>query len=176
MSEPSFALSEKEATLSNINLRTERHGDEKVRAVDISIETRAENTILDALAKGLKESFFRKPGKGEQPDLPNISPNNLTQVSHPFLGPQKLPQHSFEGYELEIAGLLDHVEPVLLVDVKLKKFEFKPLEGGFVHLEFTASASDITAEELLQLNEAQLRETARITLKRPDEQEQKQAA
>ncbi|KRD71404.1 hypothetical protein [Lysobacter sp. Root96] len=175
MTTPDFALIEREARITNINLRTERHGDDKVRAVDLSIETRAENTLLDSFSKGLKESFFRKPGKGEQQDLPNISPQQLTQVIHAFLGAQKLP-HTFEGYELEIVGLLEKDEPTTLVDVKLKKFEFAMLEGGFIELSFTASASHITGDELLELDAAQLREVNRISVVRPAEQEQKQAA
>ena len=175
MAMPNFALTKKEARITNINLRVEHHGDENKRGVDLTIATRAENMILDSFDRGLKETFFRKPGKGEQPDLPNISENKLTQVAYSYLSEQKLP-HTFEGYEMELAGLLDHIEPVFLADVSLKKFEFKALEGGFLELKFTVSASDITSEELVELDAAQLRGAVRITLKRPDEQEQKQAA
>lgn len=162
-------LNQSEATLGNLNTRIERHGDERELAVDMKFSMKANNSILDSLGKGLRESLFRKPAKGEQQDLPTIG-DTLTAVRHPYLEPMKL-SHEFTGYEVQIDGLLDSTNPLLFVDVKLKKFTIAPLEGGSVELTFTASAN-VDPDELSSLSEALVREDVRLTLTPPSKQEE----
>lgn len=162
-------LNQSEATLGNLNTRIERHGDERELAVDMKFSMKANNSILDSLGKGLRESLFRKPSKGEQQDLPQIG-EALSAVRHPYLEPMKL-SHEFTGYEVQIDGLLDSTNPLLFVDVKLKKFTIAPLEGGSVELTFTASAN-VDPEELSALSDALIREDVRLTLTPPSKQEE----
>lgn len=163
-----FQLTQHDATLSNLNTRIQRHGDERVLAVDMKFSAKANNSILDSLGQGLRESLFRKAAKGEQPDLPTIG-EPLSAVRHPYLEPMKL-SHEFDGYEVEIAGLLDTTEPLFFADVKLKKFTIAPLEGGSVELTFTASTS-AESDELAALSEALVREDVRLTLTPPSKQQ-----
>ena len=162
-----FSLSESEASFTNINTRIERHGEDRVLAVDMKFSTSVGNTVLDTLGKGLRESLFRKPGSGEQPELPTIG-DAMTAVRHPYLEPMKL-SHEFTGYELEIGGHLDATEPVTLVDVKLKKFTIAPVEGGSVEVTFTASAN-ADPSELSALSDALVREDVVLTLTPPSKQ------
>lgn len=172
-----FQLDKHDASLSNLNTRIERHGDERVLAVDMKFSTKANNSILDSLGKGLRESLFRKPSKGEQQDLPSIG-EALSAVRHPYLEPMRL-SHEFTGYELVLSGLLDSTEELPFVDVKLKKFTIAPLEGGSVELTFTASIN-ATPDELSELSVALVREDVRLSLVPPTKQagveEQREAA
>jgi len=59
------------------------------------------------------------------------------------------------------------VEPIVLVDVKLKRFVIEPKEGGSVGLSFTASAN-VTPDELAELSEALIREDVLLTLTPPN--------
>lgn len=146
-----FQLDKAQATIANVNQRVERHGDERERAVDIKFTLSANNSILDMFDKDLKKFLFRKPAKGEQPQLPSIG-ETLTEVKFPNLEPQRL-AHEFSGCEIEIGGQLEASRAILLVDVKLKKFVAEPKEGGSVDLTFTASAG-VDAEELADISEA----------------------
>ncbi len=160
-----FQLEAHEAAIANLNSRIERHGDERALAADIKFNTSASNAVLDHFGPGLKEAFFRKPTKGEQQDLPNIGGSGLSAVKFPSLEPLKL-AHEFAGYELQIDGMLEGTDPIVLVDVKLKRFVFEPKEGGSVELSFTASAN-VDADELAELAEALVREDVRLTLTPP---------
>lgn len=161
-----FQLSDHESSMTNLNSRIERHGDSRELAVDLKFETKASNTVLDSLEKGLKESLFRKPGKGEQQEL--IEGNQLVAVKHTCLEPLRL-SHEFAGYELTIEGALGVADPIDLVDVKLKKFVITPMEGGSVGVSFTASAN-VDSGELADLSEALIREDVRLTLTPPSKQ------
>lgn len=145
-----FHLEKAQATIANVNQRVERHGEERERAVDIKFTLSANNSILDMFDKDLKKFLFRKPAKGEQQQLPSIG-DVLTEVKFPSLEPQRL-AHEFSGCEIEIGGQLDGSDPIVLVDVKLKKFIAEPKEGGSVDLTFTASAG-VDADELADISE-----------------------
>lgn len=165
-----FNLDKHEATFVNLNTRIERHGEDRELAADIKISLRAQNTILDQLEPGLRTDLFRKAKRGEQPDIPEIGGDQLVAVKHPSVEPLRL-SHELTGYELEIAGLMDQIEPVLLVDVKLKKFVVAPLEGGSVELTFTASAL-IEHDDVTDLCKAFVREDLRLTATPPKRQAQ----
>lgn len=156
-------LTAKPATLGNLNTRIERHGDERVLAADAKFEVAASNDILDSIDPTLRADFFRKPGKGEQQDLPIGAKDALTAVKHTALsGPHKLTSE-FEGCVLKIAGELDMTDPLVLHDVKVKKLEFDAVEGGTVHLRFTAS-TNVDADELAELSQFLVRENVVLTL------------
>lgn len=137
-----FALDKHDASIRNVNFRKQNHGDEKVAAVDITIDLKASNLLLDSIDPKLRKAFFAKPGKGEQQALP-IDGNNLTALAMPFLSEQKLTAE-YEDYEVELASLLDHIDPVFFAEAKVKKLAFQPIEGGSIELALTIS---VTIEE-----------------------------
>lgn len=156
-----FQLDKAQATIANVNQRVERHGDERERAVDIKFSLSVNSSVLDMFDKDLKKFLFRKPAKGEQPQLPSIG-DVLTEVKFPSLEPQRL-AHEWSGCELQIDGQLEGTEPIVLVDVKLKKFVAEPKEGGSVDLSFTASAG-VDADELADISEAWIREDVVLSI------------
>ncbi|HSD16820.1 MAG TPA: hypothetical protein VLC71_06090 [Thermomonas sp.] len=134
-----FNLEKHDATITNVNFRKENHGDEKVAAADLSIAISASALLLDTIDKKLRKAFFEKPGKGEQQALP-IDGNNLTALAIPYLREQKLDQ-KFEGYEVTLHSLLDHIEPVFFADVKVKLEKVTFIEGGSIALTLKVSTT-----------------------------------
>jgi hypothetical protein len=64
---------------TNANPRTELHGkdedgrDNRVRAMDLTFEYTTENTVLDQIAPGLRQHFFRnKAADASQESLPDV--------------------------------------------------------------------------------------------------------
>lgn len=162
-----FALDKHDASISNVNFRKENHGDEKRAAVDIRVILKASNMLLDSIDPKLRKAFFAKPGKGEQQALP-IDGNNLTALAMPILSEQKLTAE-YESYEVELASLLDHIEPVFLVDAKVKKLSFVPIEGGSIDLSLTVSVL-IDEDDDAPLLSAWRRGEVRLSLTPPSNQ------
>lgn len=160
----SFELDKHEASIANVNQRIQRHGEERRLAADIKFSLSAGNSVLDAFDPHLRQDLFRAPGQGEQQELPGTG-NGLTEVKHPALEPIRV-SHEWTGYELQIGGMLEAVEPIVLVDVKLKRFVIEPKEGGSVEMTFTASA-EVEPSELAELSEALIREDVLVTLIAP---------
>ncbi|WP_212645448.1 hypothetical protein [Delftia sp. PE138] len=81
-----FELAESTAvTITNANPRRELHGDEKVRAIDISFTLKGENILLDLLEPGLREHhYFNKAVKDGQVALPGVL-IPLPNLRHPLL-------------------------------------------------------------------------------------------
>ncbi|MFC4923634.1 MULTISPECIES: hypothetical protein [Delftia] len=81
-----FELAESTAvTVTNANPRRELHGDEKVRAIDISFQLTGENILLDLLEPGLREHhYFNKAVKDGQVALPGVL-IPLPNLRHPLL-------------------------------------------------------------------------------------------
>lgn len=150
------------ATLSNLNIRTEKHGDERQLAADLKLSMNVAGVVLNDLEPGLHESLFRKPGSGEQQDL--IDPGLLTAVKFPHLDPISL-SHKFPGYELELSEDGDEA-PAFFTDVEIKKISAKALEGGSAALTFTASVS-IDPDDARELTDLLVRQDVFVTLTPP---------
>lgn len=165
-----LALQQHNASLSNLNLRIERHGDERQLAADLKLTMSVAGTVLNDIERGLHESLFRQPGAGEQPDL--IDPALLTAVKFPLMEPVKL-AHKFEGYEVEIGDGED--EPGVFADVVLKKISARAIEGGSAELVFTLSV-EIDEDEAAELTRLYVREDVALTLVPPKAQTQHDAA
>lgn len=127
-----FELDKQTSDFSHLSFRKENHGDEKVPAATLTFKVVTSALALDSIDKKLRKTFFEKPGKGEQQSLP-IDGNNLTALAIPYLKEQKLGLE-FPGYEIEISGLLDHVEPLFFVDAELKIEKATFIEGGSAEL------------------------------------------
>jgi hypothetical protein len=162
---PMFQIEKHEASIANVNQRIQRHGEERQLAADIKFVLSVANDALDSFDPTLRADLFRAPAKGEQQELPQVGGSGLTAVKHPALEPLKL-NHELTGYELHIAGLLEAGDPIVLVDVKLKRFVIEPKEGGSIAMTFTASA-EVDADEISELSEAFVREDVLLTLVPP---------
>ena len=161
-----LALKQHNASLSNLNIRIERHGDERQLAADLKISLSVPGVTLNDIESGLHASMFSAPGSGDQPDL--LDPNSLTAVKFPQMEPVRL-KHAFPGYEVEI-GDGDN-EPTFLADAELKKITFRPKEGGSVDLSFTISA-EIESDDVAELSALLVREDVVLSITPPKRQAQ----
>jgi hypothetical protein len=59
-----LAIDRHNASMSHLQIRIERHGDDRKLAADIKLSMNVHGTVLDDLERGLHESLFRKPGSG----------------------------------------------------------------------------------------------------------------
>ena len=142
-----FELAESTAvTITNANPRRELHGDEKVRAIDISFQLTGENTLLDLLEPGLREHHYcNKAATAGQAELPGVL-IPLPNLRYPLL-PTKYTfayKQKWRGYRfIWDFGLSDaHVD---FADAVLKGLEYEIREGGSVIIRGTV---DFNGEEL----------------------------
>lgn len=99
-----------QVVVSNANPRRELHGEDKVRAIDLSFSLTGENTLLDLIEPGLREHhYFNKALKDGQEALPGVV------IPMPNLRYPKLPQsYSYAK------GILESLSPrrqTLVTDV-----------------------------------------------------------
>lgn len=158
-----LALKQHNAALSNLNIRIERHGDDRQLAADLKLSMTVAGVVLDTIEAGLHGSMFKAPSAGDQPDL--LDPSSLTAVKFPHLQPLVL-THKFPGYEAEVGTGLDDDEPLFLADLELKKITAKPLEGGSAELSFTLSGN-IEAGDVAQLADLLVREDVVLSITPP---------
>lgn len=135
----SFELSETTAVVvTNVNPRRELHGEESVRAIDISCVLTTDNTILDELQEGLRAHHFcNRAAEAQQAELPDV-----LQVLPNLRFPQLPALYPFnKGVKLRGFTLIRDFgvdeEHIRLDDVVLSSISYEIFEGGTVKLKFT---------------------------------------
>lgn len=161
-------LDKHEASITNVNVRREKHGKEGKLGLDISFAVQTGNATLDLLQKGLRKALYKKAEKGQQMDLVEGS-DGLVALAFPHLEPIKL-DIEYSGFEVLIHGNLDTTDTeTALVDVKLKDFEIKPIEGGSAQIKFKAQLQ-ADLDELSEVVDWWMVESVRLTLTPPKAQ------
>jgi hypothetical protein len=137
-------------TLSNLNTRVEKHGDESMSAIDLSISYDAPNTILDAFQPGLLDAFYKAAEAGDDSQATmdgfEISAKPLLRFHH--LGVQKL-STELVGHRLEIEYGIDEEVGIVLPTVNVKKFALELKEGGTVSMKFLVQTSTGLTEQII---------------------------
>lgn len=125
-------------TWTNVNPRPELHGDEHVRAIDLSFRIDGSNELLDDIEQGLLlHHYTNRAAKAGQAPLPD------THVTLPNLRFAKLPtvyryaeEDKPRGYVLEIDwGLGDR--NVVLEDCVRGTLRYETIEGGSLKVDVT---------------------------------------
>ncbi|MDB5731739.1 MAG: hypothetical protein JWQ03_1634 [Variovorax sp.] len=125
-------------TITNANPRRELHGEEKVRAIDLTFSLTGENTLLDLIEPGLREHHYcnnaLKAGQEALPDvvipLPNLRFPKLP-TTFKYGGSEKLRGFRFVwDYGIEEA----HVD---FTDVVLANLSYEVMEGGSCKIQAT---------------------------------------
>jgi hypothetical protein len=130
-----------QVTVTNANPRREFHGDEKVRAIDISGCIVGENTLLDRIQPGLREHhYFNKALTAGQETLPDVVVPlpNLRFPSLPLSYVYTLPGKKVRGYRF-IRDYGTREEDIDFSDVALGGIHYEIAEGGSVKVFFTLS-------------------------------------
>ncbi|WP_233866751.1 hypothetical protein [Paraburkholderia adhaesiva] len=122
-----LALKRHTVKIAHLNLRTEKHGDKDVNALDIKITFDVPNGRLDDLAGGLRASLYEQSGK---PDLLGPDKNHLTHLRFPQLGKVKWGgAWSPVGFHLHVGNGRGKGD-LLFVQSKFDQVELTPKEGG----------------------------------------------
>jgi len=133
-----FDLRQATATVRNLNLRAEKHGDDDLPAADLKIDTKQPNGILSEFGSQLRDAFYwRAPtaegdqvgldGVDEVSDRPNL---RCPEVAGPF-------DLTYEGAGYTIVidhGLGGKKSDIEIDDCKVNHLKFEPHEGGTVTL------------------------------------------
>ena len=131
----------REVTFTNSNPRSEFHGEEHVRAIDISMTISGENTLLDLIEPGLREhEYTNRDLKAGQKPLPDVAVP-LPHRRFPHL-PEKVQYakgDKWRGYRFVIDyGLgAEAGSNVDLTDCVLASLWYELQEGGTVTVGFT---------------------------------------
>lgn len=132
-----FQLEQKRATVSNVNVRAEKHGDESVIATDVNLEVDLECGALNQFDKGLTAVLFVKPRNGAQKNLDGVDDAAADGPALRFPGVLEAIQLSKEcaGYSAQIVwGDLAGSVNLKLADCRVHKFSAKAKQGGTVEL------------------------------------------
>lgn len=137
-----FKTDRHNSSLTNVNVRIERHGDERKLAADFRLQLKTSADALNDIEPRLRESLFRTPQAGDQMQLVGQE-SNYVIVNHPLAEPTKL-RHKFPGYEMTFAPpgseSNDEGDALFLADVELKRFVVEAHEGGSATVGVTGSA------------------------------------
>lgn len=124
-----LALQRMKATLSDVNPRAEKHGEETKMAADLKLEMNVSNDLLAEFAPTLKWSFYHK-AESAQAELVEDK-THMPNLRYPLIG--KVP------FALEIIGAtvtvhhgLGGKSDLILGECKVNNFSFDMQEGGTV--------------------------------------------
>lgn len=137
-----FELTEvTKVTVTNANPRRELHGEEKVRAIDLTFSLMGENTLLDMIEPGLREHhYFNKAWKAGQEPLPGlvVPLPNLRFPALPLSYNYTLPGKKVRGYRL-LRDFGTREDDIDFSDVALGSIHYELNEGGSVKVMFSVS-------------------------------------
>lgn len=122
--------------LLHINIRTEKHGDQDVTAVDLSLRYTSSNQSLVMFSPTLKSSLYEKEDTPQEEVHPDA--DHLTVVKNPKMGRIKWDE------KYEHARFVFHIgasgkEDVKSADAKVGKIFIDPKQGGTVVYDYQVS-------------------------------------
>jgi hypothetical protein len=136
-----LTLEKVQAKIRKVTPVTEKHGNEDVPAMSLSLMMALPAFVIDGLDKGLRRTMFRKPVKDEAPqhELEGVVSNDgMTKVLFPHLAPHSWTE-VFTGYTMLIgSGLTTTDSEMEIEDVKVSKIRIEPKDGGSIVLHLSA--------------------------------------
>ena len=136
-----------EARLASVTTRTEKHGEEDVPAVSLSVEITAANTLLDAIDPNIRHALYK--AVEDQDELPGIEPATPLLRCNSFDSIALTTSH--EGWRLLVDDGIDDAAPMEFSGVKVDKLRVDAKQGGSVVLKLRLGTSDVDADRLGKL-------------------------
>ena len=162
-----------EARLASVTPRVEKHGDDDVPAVSISVEIETANTVLDLIDPTIREALYKaKPDA--TPELPGVDASTPVLRCNSVERVKLTTVH--EGWTLHIHHTIDETQPPMAFgSVKVDNFSVEAKQGGTVVLRLRCGTSDVDAARIgwLGVHNGQ---AITIALLAPKVDEQKPAA
>ena len=151
-------------TLEHLNIRTERHGEEDVTALDLKFTHESANDFLNTFAPGLQKALcYRSSASQAQGSIAGVEPL-LPDLRFPDLGPLTWDDEIIGARVAVAFGLTD----VVLTDCTVDKFRLELLDGGSMTTTFRVRTTNIPDNALDRLSR-QLQGEVDITLTLPKE-------
>lgn len=131
----------------NMNVRTEKHGDDHVVAVDLSVRVMLSNDTLVLFSPTLKSSLYMKD---ESPQMElDSDPHHLTVLKNPKMGAIKWDE-AHEHARAVVHFGASGIDDIVFGDAKVNKFVIQAKEGGSYELGYRIQ-SHPTEEEIARL-------------------------
>jgi hypothetical protein len=150
--------------LEHLNIRTEKHGEDDVTAIDLKLTHESSNEFLNVFAPGLQKALcYRSTASQAQGSIAGVEPL-LPDLRFPELGPLTW-DDEIVGARVAVAfGLTD----VVLTDCTVDKVRLELLTGGSMATTFRVRTTNIPDGALDRLSR-QLQGEVDITLTLPKE-------
>lgn len=136
-----------EARLASVTNRTEKHGDEDLPAVSLSVEITAANTLLDSIDPTIRQALYK--AVDDQDQLPGVEPATPVLRCNSFDSVALTTSH--EGWRLMVDDGIDDTTPMEFSGVKVDKLRVDAKQGGSIVLKVRLGTSDVDAERLGKL-------------------------
>lgn len=133
-----------EASLASVTNRIEKHGDDDVPAVSLTLVIEAANTMLDQIDPAIRQALYKPVD--DQDQLPGVEPATPVLRCHSFDTVALTTSH--EGWTLQVDDSLDETQPMTFGGCKVDKFKVDAKQGGSIELRFRVGTSDVDAERL----------------------------
>lgn len=144
MTTEAFTLNRDRCKFVHMNIRTEKHGDQDVPALDLQFTMDTANNLLSKLDPDLRAALYRKD---DNRDL--IDGDHMPALRFPLLGPE----FKF-GLEIKRAVLRIHTDDDMTIKLtggKANNFKIEPLEGGTVNWKFRVQFSEPDQDAIADL-------------------------
>lgn len=139
-----LSLNKANATLENLNLRTEKAGDQKVPAADLKVSVPQSMDVLAHFSPTLKAFLFDEDGPKDLADG--------VRVRDPHLGYPLSRDEEMTGATVAIGYGVG--KPITITDCKVNGFKLTPMDGGSVVVGMRVQCRP-TPEQVAKLYEMQ---------------------
>lgn len=125
--------------LTSVNPNSEKHGETLVPTLSIRLSIDAPNSVLEAMAPGLKTWLFEASKQGKLPGVDEVS--DATDLRFPEFGKTFRSEAEITGYDLTLDYGISGTERIRLTDCKLHKQLIERKRGGTCILTFSLTCS-----------------------------------
>ena len=148
--------------LDHVQSRVEKHGDESVHALDLSMTYTGANGVLDALAPGLRSTFFtahtKQPTRKSQSEM-DLPVDDMPHLRAPVIVPPVRVDCETEGATVVVSNGIKASTSIRLTECKVHRVRVTAIEGGSTEVKFSvSSASGIDAQVVGALSMKQQQE------------------
>lgn len=125
--------------LTSVNPNSEHHGETLVPTLSIRLSLDAPNSVLEAVAPGLKAWLFEASKQGGLPGVDEVS--DATDLRFPEFGKVFRSDAEVTGYDLTLDYGISGDTRIRLSDCKLHKVVIERKRGGTCILTFTLTCT-----------------------------------
>lgn len=133
-------LERQTGTLTNLNLRTEKHGDENVPGVDIKICIKVSNDTLPEFHSRLKSSFYRAPDPSEMDMVDEAQAQEGAMPLTRLIFGSKVAGLKWNDEFLNVTTIVHYgtggKSDIVLEDTTIDGLVFEFMDGGTVQILF----------------------------------------